>query len=269
MTSKTEKTTINFIDGEKGGTGKSWVARTMHHVFDAQNRSFMGIEADTANPTYHNVYATDTRKIPFSIDPEEEDVSDELFDLALESDLIVSLPAQAHRALSKWLLGKNVIKLAQEQNIILKKWWVSDGEEDSIELFCQSAELYGDGVQHVFVKNEGRCSKWHYFDHHKKTIAIIRKYKIPVIGFPKLSDMRRIEVNAQRLTFAKAAISPQFGILGKGQIELYLQQAEADLVMGGLWAEPADAAMVLARSTAPKAIAKSDPPAEADPGAKK
>jgi hypothetical protein len=40
-------------------------------------------------------------------------------------------------------------------------------------------------------------------------------------------------------------------------------------VMGGLWGEPTDASMVLARSTAPKAIAKSDLPAEADPGAKK
>jgi DNA-binding NtrC family response regulator len=31
MTTQTAHTTINFIDGEKGGTGKSWVARTLHH----------------------------------------------------------------------------------------------------------------------------------------------------------------------------------------------------------------------------------------------
>ena len=86
-------TTINFIDGEKGGTGKSWFARTLHHLFVCRKLSFLGIESDTANPTYQNIYP-DSSQIPFSIREKDCDLADQIFELAREANLIINLPAQ-------------------------------------------------------------------------------------------------------------------------------------------------------------------------------
>jgi hypothetical protein len=228
--------TIHFVDSEKGGTGKSWFARVMHHTFQTRNYSFLGVDADTANPTYHNIY-TDTQRIPFSIDPKEQDLPDILFDMALTDDLIVNLPAQSHRSLHHWLTEKNVLLIAKEHGIVVKKWWISDGEDDSLNLFIKSVQAYGANIQHVFVQNKGRCTEWDYFNRHQAVQAAIAEQQVPVIEFPELSPFRRIAINAARMTFAQAVIHGEFGILGRASIASYLSSAAQALEAGGAFSQ--------------------------------
>jgi hypothetical protein len=246
-------TTIHFIDGEKGGTGKSWFARTMHHTFATRGITFLGVDADTANPTYRNIYP-DARQIPFSIEKRSEDMADAIFQLARNSDLIVNLPAQAHQAVFRWIETKDVIVMAKKYDITIKKWWLSDGEDDSLHLFLTSLNAYGDGIQHIFVQNAGRCTEWEYFDTHGDTQTALRKYQVPVVQLPGLGDFRRIRVNAERLTFADALAFEDFGILGQAQIGRYLQLAEQTIVAGGAFGEPTDEAMRIARLDIPAMI---------------
>jgi hypothetical protein len=241
-------TTIYFIDSEKGGTGKSWLARTMHYLLAERGDKFVGIDADTANPTYYNIYS-DVEKIPFSIDPQEEDFPDTIFDFAVGTersapkDVLISLPAQAHRAVSKWLLEKDVLTLAQENQVQIKKLWVSDGEEDSLQLFIKSVELYDDRLPHIFIKNFGRCTEWEYFDAHAAVQAAIHQYRVPVVDFPKLGDFRRIRMNAERLTFEAALNFNDFGLLGRRQILTYLISAKKALTAGGVFDPPIAASL--------------------------
>lgn len=262
-------TTIHLIDGEKGGTGKSWFARTMHHTFATRGITFFGVDADTANPTYRNIYP-DARQIPFSIEKRSEDMADAIFQLARNSDLIVNLPAQAHQAVFRWIETKDVIVMAKKYDITIKKWWLSDGEDDSLHLFLTSLTAYGEGIQHIFVQNEGRCTEWEYFDTHGETQTALRKYQVPVVQLPELGDFRRIRVNAERLTFADALAFEDFGILGQAQIGKYLQLAEQAIVAGGAFGEPTDKAMTVARSAMPTIIREPTVKAEAsDESAKK
>ena len=225
-------TTLNFVDSEKGGTGKSWFARTLHHLFVKRNILFSGIDSDTANPTYHHIYP-DTYQIPFSIRDKDCDLADEVFELARQSHLIVNLPAQANAGLSQWLMDKDVTTMAPQHHILLKKWWVSDGEEDSIQLFVNSVNNYGKSIQHIFVRNAGRCTEWEYCDSHQELQKTIAAHNIKVMDFPKLGDMRRIRINAERLDFQKALVHPSFGILGQAQVALYLKTAETVLEQAG------------------------------------
>jgi uncharacterized glyoxalase superfamily protein PhnB len=255
-------TTIHFIDGEKGGTGKSWFARTMHHTFATRDITFLGVDADTANPTYRNIYQ-DARQIPFSLERRSEDMADAIFQLARNADLIVNLPAQVHQAVFRWMQTKDVIVMAKKYDITIKKWWLSDGENDSLYLFLTSLHAYGDGIQHIFVQNEGRCKEWEYFDTHGETQAALRRHQVPVVQLPELSDFRRIRINAERLTFADALVFEEFGILGQAQIGRYLQEAEVAIKAAGAFGAPSDQAMAIARSTMPEIIDESTVTAEA------
>jgi hypothetical protein len=246
--------TIHLIDGEKGGTGKSWVARTMHHILQKRGIAFVGVDADMSNPTYYNVYSRTVEQIPFSLDRKSEDMADEIFQQAIEADVIVSLPAQVHKPLLHWMLSKDVPKIGQEKGITIKKWWISDGEDDSIHLFLSSLAQCDPLVQHIFVQNQGRCDEWEYFDTHARIQQAIRDHKIPVIQFPQLGQLRRIRMNAERMTFEAALVSPEFGILGQAQVSRYLQTAEAALEHGGAFGEPTAEAMSLAQTPMPKAL---------------
>jgi hypothetical protein len=247
-------TTIHLIDGEKGGTGKSWVARTMHHIFQERLVAFVGVDADMSNPTYFNVYERAVEKIPFSTDPKLEDLADAIFQRAIDGDVLVSLPAQVHKALLHWMNSKDVPKMAAERGITIKKWWVSDGEDDSIHLFLNSLAECGSLVQHIFVQNQGRCEEWEYFNTHAQIQQAIRDRHVPIILFPQLGQLRRIEINAKRMTFETALTYPSFGILGHSQISRYLKVAEEALVAGGAFGEPSEAAMAIANSPMPEKL---------------
>jgi hypothetical protein len=247
--------TLHLVDGEKGGTGKSWVARTMHHVFEAQKIPFIGVEADTANPTYKNVYA-DVLQIPFGIDPKTADLADAIFQHAAKSDVIVNLPAQSHYAVHQWFSTKDVARLAQEHKITVKKWWISDGEDDSIHLFLKSIAAHDPSIQHIFLRNLGRCDEWEYFDTHQEIQQAIRAHRVPVIAFPVLGQLRRIRINAERMTFEQALSAPTFGILGQAQVSLYLKNAAQVFQDAGAFGEPSERSMATANLPMPELEAK-------------
>jgi hypothetical protein len=166
---------IHLMDGEKGGTGKSWVARTLMQCYiDAGNASgrsanaadilFGGIESDRSNPSLSRIYGDYTKYAIFSEDLKFADEADKLFDLSMTHHLVVNLPAQVHRSMTRWIRQKGLIEYAAASGVSLIKWFVSDGEKDSLEAFLRSVEEFGSEIPHVFVKNYGRCDEWGYFE---------------------------------------------------------------------------------------------------------
>lgn len=245
---------IHFIDGEKGGTGKSWVTRTMHHIFEEMAHPFVGVDSDMSNPTYSNIYIQGVQKIPFSLEPELSDLADTIFQHAIDSDVLVSLPAQVHRPLLHWLKSKDVANIAQSSGITIKKWWISDGGDDSIHLFLQSLAECDPLIQHIFVQNKGMCKYWQYFTSHPRLQQAIRDYQVPVVLFPELGVNRRDIINANRLTFSDALTYLQFGILGQAQVRCYLDEARSAISHGGAFGEPTADALALAKTPMPKAL---------------
>jgi hypothetical protein len=243
---------IHLMDGEKGGTGKSWVARTtVQGYIDVGNASgrlanaadvpFYGIEADRSNPTLSRFYGDCTQYVIFSEDVKFADEADELFDLALTHHLVVNLPAQVHVSLTRWMRRKGLIEYAAASGISLVKWFVSDGERDSLDVFLRSVEEFGTEIPHVFVKNYGRCDEWDYFEADDSVQAAIAQYKVKVIDFPELAISKRIPINAESMTFAQARQHEGFPTLGRHQIVIYLREAYQALASTGYfpdWTAP-------------------------------
>ena len=227
--------TLHLIDGEKGGTGKSWLSFTLVQYLREYHPSFYLVATDRSNPTVINRYRDKpqyqefcNQNIRYAIFSESEkkiDSPDDIFEWAMEKTTIVDLPSQVHRSVIAWLDGKDVIKMGKQHGVKLVRWFVCDGEDDSINLFIKSAEYYQKKVTHVLVRNYGRCDEWEYFDEHDELQKSIVKYKVKVIDFPKLFDGKRIKINAKRWTFDEALSSSEFNILGKQGIYQYLKEA--------------------------------------------
>ena len=77
---------INLIDGEKGGVGKSWVARTMLQYLIDNAIPRASIETDRSNPTVLNIYK-ESKAAVFSENEKMADVADAIFEYALKKRL--------------------------------------------------------------------------------------------------------------------------------------------------------------------------------------
>ncbi len=143
--------TIHFIDGEKGGVGKSFVARTMIQYGLDRNLPFVAVETDRSNPDVAGVYKEICQYAVFTEDEKQANKADRIFEMAIEQPVIVSLPSQVHRAMKAWIDRNQLLRLGSEYDVSFCKWFVCNGEYDSIKLFVSSLNCYEDQITHILV----------------------------------------------------------------------------------------------------------------------
>jgi len=103
--------TVHFVGGEKGGVGKSVVARLLAQLFIERNLAFAALDADLSHGALMRYYADYSR----AVDLTQLDSADQIMDAALASDrrVLVDLPAQSHRFLRRWVDTADVLSYAE------------------------------------------------------------------------------------------------------------------------------------------------------------
>jgi hypothetical protein len=153
---------IHFVGGEKGGVGKSVVARLLAQRFIDRHVPFAAVDADQSSGALLRYYGDFTQ--PMDLAAIES--ADQMIDRALgaERRVLVDLPAQSARSLWSWLSGANVFAFAREMGIRLSFWHVSDGGFASVSEIERALKLFKAEVQHFVVKNHGRSKDFSQFE---------------------------------------------------------------------------------------------------------
>src|SRR5580658_4960705 len=138
--------TIDFIGGEKGGVGKSVVARLVAQYCIDRAIPFTAVDADSSHGTLRRHYADHAR----AVDLARIESADEIVALATEADrrVVVDLPAQSERLLLSWIAEANLIDLARESGIELVFWHVIDDGKDSVSTLDRLLSRLGASVRY-------------------------------------------------------------------------------------------------------------------------
>lgn len=229
--------TIHLIDGEKGGVGKSFVAKTMIQYAIDRDLTCTPVETDRSNPDVANIY-TDCKRAILSEDEKQAFKADRIFDLALKKSLIVSLPSQVHKPLKNWIEKNKLFELSPQYGITFIKWFVSNGEFDSISLFTKSLRYCGTQVPHILVRNFGLCDEWSQVNDDVEVQKLINDYNVKIIDFPKLGHNERYFINQKQLTFGDARKHEGLTILGQQRVVNFLKAAYAEFDSTEVWTSP-------------------------------
>ena len=216
---------IHSVDGEKGGVGKSLVARTMIQFLLDKKSPFAAVETDRSNPDVAGIYKGLCQYAVFTEDEKQADKADKIFEMALSKQVVVSLPSQVHRAMKDWIKRNGLIEMGEKHGVVFCKWFVCNGGYDSLKLFNQSLDSYDSRMRHILVRNWGVCDDWEHVDSDDSLKKLIKKYKVKVIDFPKLSYRERNIIDRQRLTFEEAREYKEFGVLSKQRVVNFLKAA--------------------------------------------
>jgi hypothetical protein len=227
--------TIHFIDGEKGGVGKSLVARVMvQYCIDRQVPHVL-VEADRSNPDVGEVYPERCERAVFSEAERKAYEADRIFDLAITTPVIVNLPAQVFPAVTDWIERNGLLEMGAQHGVSICKWFICTGGYDSVQLFIQSLKQFDGKVQHVFVRNLGLCDDWSHVDGREELQQLLAKQKVPVLDFPKFSYRERDHLDAQRISFGAGRESSELGILGKQRLHTFLKIAYYEIDRANIW----------------------------------
>lgn len=211
---------LNFIGGEKGGVGKSVVARLLAQYFIDREQAFIGFDTDRSHTSFTRFYADYAS--PVLVDSYEgldkvvsvfEDYTDE----PIKPRVIVDLAAQTAAPLSRWIQDSELLPLLTEMGIAVNFWHVADAGNDSVDLLDRLLNTYGAGPNYVIVKNLGRGTDFSQLD-ASAAMANALALDAKVITLAQLHEGSMRKIDRQNVSFW-AAINSRSEVDGLGMLE--------------------------------------------------
>lgn len=227
---------LHFIGGEKGGVGKSLVARVLAQYFIDRERPFIGFDADKSHGALLRFYAD--YATPVSID--QFDSLDRIVEAAVaqpDAAVLVDLAAQTQQALVSWIEESNLLELTQEMGIQLTYWHVMDTGRDSVDLLRKLLDTFGGKLDLVVVKNEIRGTDFHQLEQSGE-LARARELGARVVEIRRLHDATMQKIDGQSSSFW-SAIHPTnpsaslVGMLERQRVKSWLNKTYAELERAG------------------------------------
>ena len=112
---------IHLIGGEKGGVGKSMVARLLAQYFIDRQLPFVGFDTDRSHGALMRFYSGYAAQA--LVDSYE--ALDKIIESAIDAPgrrVLVDLAAQTHDALEKWMTESGVLDLADISGVGVSYW---------------------------------------------------------------------------------------------------------------------------------------------------
>jgi hypothetical protein len=208
---------IHFIGGEKGGVGKSLVARVLAQHFIDQSVPFLGFDTDKSHGALLRFYADFA--VPAVLD--QHDSLDQIIEYAVEDPqrrILVDLAAQTQQSLATWLDDSDVLGVAEEHGLTLTWWHVMDAGRDSVDLLRQWLDQFGGRLKLVLVLNEIRGDRFDILDasgERERAEAL----GASVIALRRLPDTTMQKIDQQSSSFWAAVNHPDRSVTGLGMLE--------------------------------------------------
>ncbi len=223
---------VHFIGGEKGGVGKSVVARILAQYFIDRGTPFVGFDTDKSHGALLRFYSDFAA--PAVVDRYDE--LDRIVEAAVEQPerrIIVDLAAQTHGFLTAWLEESGMFDDGAELGLSLTYWHVMDSGRDSADLLGTLIDQFGGHLQIVVVLNEVRGSDFAILE-SSGAMARAKDAGAKVITLRRLQDVTMQKIDAHSTSFWAATNrggkdGHTLGILERQRVKYWLQKAYAEI----------------------------------------
>ncbi len=228
---------IHLIGGEKGGVGKSVVARVLAQYFIDNEIPFVGFDTDRSHGSLLRFYAEYAS--PVVIDRYES--LDAIIEAAVddpERRILVDLAAQTHTALVRWMDESGVLEAKDELGISIRYWHVMDSGRDSVDLLGALLDLFGSRLDYTVVLNQLRGDAFELFESSgvkDKALALGAR----IIALRRLHEAVIAKIDANSASFWAARNKGEkngngLGLLERQRVKIWLRSAYEEIDAAGI-----------------------------------
>jgi hypothetical protein len=210
-------TNIHLLGGEKGGVGKSLVARLLAQYLIDHSLPFLGFDSDRSHGALLRFYAGFAS--PVLIDSYASlDAIVEAATLHPERRILVDLAAQTQERLTQWMDDSQLLDVAPELNLNIRYWHVLDAGKDSVDLLKRLLDRYESRLQYVLVQNEVRGDDFRILNASGEKERAV-SLGAQVITIKRLQETSMNKIDASSSSFWAAANKAEGDVTGLGLLE--------------------------------------------------
>jgi hypothetical protein len=216
---------IHLIGGEKGGVGKSLVARLLAQYFIDRTLPFLGFDSDRSHGALMRFYAGYASSV--LIDRYESlDTLVEAATAVPNRRVLVDLAAQTHAPLTRWMEESQLLEVAAELDLQIRYWHVMDNGKDSADLLQRLFDRFENRLNYVIVQNQLRGDDFDILQ-HSGLLERAKALSAPVIAIKRLSEGAITKIDAHSSSFWAATQADTkdvgLGILERQRVRLWLK----------------------------------------------
>ena len=221
---------IHFIGGEKGGVGKSLMARVLAQYLIDRGEPFIGFDTDRSHGAlmrFYSGYAS-----PVIVDRYE--ALDAIMEAAVEQPdrrILVDLAAQTHDPLVRWMDDSGVLNLADESGIQIHYWHVMDTGKDSVDLLRRLLDRFGTSLKYVLVRNQVRGNDFGVLEQSGEQARALG-LGAKIVSVKRLHDgaINRIDATSSSFWNAKNGDNhAALGLMDRQRVKMWLRDVYRDL----------------------------------------
>jgi hypothetical protein len=229
--------TIHLIGGEKGGVGKSVVARLLAQYMIDNEIPFIGFDTDRSHGSLLRFYADYAS--PTIIDNYESlDAIIETATAQPEQRILVDLAAQTHYPLVQWIDESGVLELADELDIKVYYWNVMDSGKDCVDLLNKLLNKFRTRVNYILVQNQLRDERFTILESSGvKERALAFDAKVITLKRLHAPVMTKIDSNSYSFWAAKnkdVESLNALGLLERQRVKMWLNHAYKEIESVGI-----------------------------------
>jgi len=223
---------IHLIGGEKGGVGKSVVARLLAQYMIDHEIPFVGFDTDRSHGSllrFYSDYAS-----PTIIDNYQSlDTIIETASAQPEQRILVDLAAQTHHPLALWIEESGVLELAKELEISICYWNVMDSGKDCVDLLSKLLDQFGPRLNYVLVQNQLRDDNFNILEFSGvKNRALDLNARVITLKRLHAPVMTKIDSNSYSFWAAKNKDTDNLnalGLLERQRVKIWLNHAYREI----------------------------------------
>jgi hypothetical protein len=228
---------IHLVGGEKGGVGKSVVARVVAQYLIDNGIPFLGFDTDRSHGSLLRFY-TDYAS-PVVVDSYES--LDTIVETAGENPdkrILVDLAAQTQAPLEKWMEESGVLETAEELGLSFHYWHVMDSGKDSVDLLKKLLDRFGSRLNYVIVLNQLRGENFDIFEKSGEKQRAL-ELNARIISLRKLHEPVINKIDAASTSFWAAKNRSEsdvkgLGILERQRVKVWLRNAYEEIDRVGI-----------------------------------
>jgi hypothetical protein len=221
---------IHFIGGEKGGVGKSLMARVLAQYLIDRGDPFIGFDTDRSHGAlmrFYSGYAS-----PVVVDRFE--ALDAIMEAAVEQPerrILVDLAAQTHDPLVRWMDDSGVLNLADETGVAIHYWHVMDTGKDSVDLLGRLLDRFGTSLKYVLVRNQVRGNDFSVLEQSGQQARALG-LGARIVSVKKLHESAINKIDATSSSFWTAKNGDgqaALGLMDRQRVKMWLRDVYRDL----------------------------------------
>jgi len=230
-------TNVHLIGGEKGGVGKSLIARLVAQYCIDQSIPFLGFDSDRTHGALLRFYAGYAS--PILIDNYES--LDTIVEAAAESPerrILVDLAAQTNEGLTQWMEDSQLLEVAAEIGLNIRYWHVMDSGRDSVDLLKRLLDRHGTHMNYTLVLNQVRGNDFRILEQSGEKERAI-SMGAGIITLKRLHETTMMKIDAASLSFWAVANKSNgdnsgLRLLERQRVKAWLKNAFAEIAKPGV-----------------------------------